>query len=62
MPRSVGADRLLIGHTLPSGSTVSRVVLDGRVVDDYSVRTTNRGVEVTVPTKEGQHLLVVTAS
>lgn len=60
VPTSVGADRVLIGHTLPRGSTVSRVVLDGRVVDDYSVRTTNRGVEVTVPTKAGSHRLVVT--
>jgi hypothetical protein len=58
-PRSTGADKVVIGHTLPRGSTVSRVELDGRAVRDYSVRTTNRGVEVTVPTTSGSHRLVV---
>ena len=61
VPRSVGADRVVVGHTLPRGSSVSRVVLDGKVVHHYSVRTTNRGLEVTVPTGAGSHTLVVTA-
>jgi hypothetical protein len=58
-PRSVRADKVVVGHTLPRGSTVSRVQLDGRAVRNYSVRTTNRGVEVTVPTTSGSHRLVV---
>jgi hypothetical protein len=39
---------------------VSRVVLDGRLLFDWTSRTTNRGLEVTVPTKAGSHTLVVT--
>ena len=58
--RSVGADKIWIGHTLPRGSRVARVVLDGRVLSDWASRTTNRGLEVTVPTKPGSHTLVVT--
>ncbi|WP_206665797.1 hypothetical protein [Pedococcus bigeumensis] len=60
--RAVGADKVWIGHTVPRGSTVTRVVLDGRVLTDWTSRTTNRGLEVTVPTKAGAHTLVVTAS
>ena len=59
---AVGADKVWIGHTLPRGSTVTQVVLDGRVLSDWTSRTTNRGLEVTVPTKAGSHTLVVTAS
>ena len=58
--RSVGADKVWIGHTLQRGSSVSRVVLDGRVLSHWTSRTTNRGLEVTVPTKAGSHTLVVT--
>jgi len=50
-----------IGHTLPRGSTVASVRLDGAAVD-YTVRETNRGLEVRVPAGASQrHTLVVTA-
>ena len=50
-----------IGHTLPRGSTVESVVLDGRAVDHDAVET-NRGVEVSVEAAPGRrHTLVVTA-
>ena len=40
-----------------------RVTLDGNVVHGYGKETTNRGVEITVPTgASGQHTLVVTAA
>jgi hypothetical protein len=52
--------RLLIGHTLPRGATVTGVRLDGRRVD-WDTRTTNRGLEVTVATWRGEHELVVSA-
>ena len=52
-----------IGHTLPRGATVASVVLDGRPVDDYATRATNRGLEVTVTAAPGRrHTLVVTAA
>jgi hypothetical protein len=35
------------------------VKLDGRTVNNYTVRTTNRGAEVTVPTSAGTHTLEV---
>ena len=53
-----------IGHTLPRGSTVGTVTLDGAAVSgsDYVARETNRGVEVTVSAAPGEHhTLVVTA-
>ena len=54
---------LVVGHTLPRGSKVQRVTLDGNVVHGYGKETTNRGVEITVPTgASGQHTLVVTAA
>jgi hypothetical protein len=54
---------LRVGHTLPHGATVAKVVLDGRTVKSPSVRETNRGVEVTVQARptHGAHTLVVTA-
>ena len=53
---------LWVGHTLPRGSTVAGVWLDGRRVDDANVRKTNRGVEVTVEARaRDRHVLVVTA-
>jgi hypothetical protein len=56
-----GLRRLVIGHTLPRGSAVGRVRLDGERAD-YSVRTTNRGVEVLVRAPaRGRHVLVVRA-
>ncbi|MGZ4601762.1 hypothetical protein [Oryzihumus sp.] len=57
--RGVGAGTVVIGHTLPRGATPRAVTLDGRVVRDYTVTTTNRGVEVTVPTTAGHHVLTV---
>jgi hypothetical protein len=51
-------ERLLIGHTLPRGSTVRSVTLDGRP-RNWNARTTNRGLEVTVRTRPGAHTLVV---
>ena len=51
---------VVIGHTLPRGATVAAVTLDGTPAA-FTARTTNRGVEVTVPTTPGAHTLVVTA-
>jgi hypothetical protein len=51
-----------IGHTLPRDATVGSVVLDGRAVEDYATRATNRGLEVSVSAAPGRrHTLVVTA-
>jgi hypothetical protein len=54
--------KVTIGHTLPAGSTVASVTLDGQAVTDYVQRTTNRGLEVTVATGSGEHTLVVRAA
>jgi hypothetical protein len=52
--------KLVIGHTLPHGSKLAGVFLDGRRVKDYDARETNRGLEVTVGAKAGaQHTLTV---
>jgi hypothetical protein len=56
---SAKVKELLIGHTLDRGEQVASVELDGRRVD-YDVRRTNRGEEVTVETRKGRHVLVVT--
>jgi hypothetical protein len=58
--RGVDADHVTIGHTLPHGARPAAVVLDGRSVDNYEVRETNRGTEVTVATTTGHHLLTIT--
>jgi hypothetical protein len=59
--RSTPVTHLVIGHTLPDGSKVKSVELDGSTVKDYDKRVTNRGIEVTVPAKAGeQHTLIVT--
>ena len=51
--------RFVIGHTLPRGSRVKRVRLDGQRVR-YAIRLTNRGVEVLVRAPAtGRHQLVV---
>ncbi|HYZ28429.1 MAG TPA: hypothetical protein VE570_05175 [Thermoleophilaceae bacterium] len=52
--------RLYIGHTLPRGARVSAVYLDGSR-RGAQVRSTNRGVEVTVNTGPGHHVLEVVA-
>jgi hypothetical protein len=51
---------LLIGHTLPRGSQVRSVTLDGRRAE-WDARTTNRGLEVTVEAGRGDHTVVVEA-
>lgn len=56
----VGADQVVIGHTLPRGTQPTSVVLDGRTVHNYRVRETARGAEVTVSTGAGHHTLTVT--
>jgi hypothetical protein len=53
--------KVAIGHTLERGATVASVTLDGVPVAAPNVRSTNRGVEVTVNTTPGEHTLVVTA-
>ncbi len=52
--------RLTLGHTLPPGSLVRRVRLDGERVR-YRIRPSNRGVEVLAWAKRaaGRHVLVV---
>jgi hypothetical protein len=59
--RAVHAHQIRIGHTLPDGARPASVLLDGRAVGDYTVRQTNRGTEVTVPTSAGRHTLTVVA-
>ena len=56
----VKVKELLIGHTLPHGSSVRSVTLDGRKAK-WGARRTNRGLEVTVETRRGEHTLVVKA-
>ena len=51
---------LSIGHTLPRGSRVHSVELDGKR-HGYQTRLTNRGLEVTVKTGPGEHTLHVTS-
>jgi len=58
--RSVGAEEVEIGHTLPRGTHPKSVVLDGRAVHEYQVVETNRGTEVTVSTSAGHHTLTIT--
>ena len=50
---------LRVGATLPRGTKVDSVTLDGRRVQRPIVRETNRGVEVTVRTGGGRHTVVV---
>jgi hypothetical protein len=53
--------RLVVGHTLPRGTRVQSVRLDGQPVG-YRVRLTNRGREVLVRAPSaGHHELVVTS-
>src|SRR5262249_40189610 len=56
----VGADEVIIGGPLPSGSRPTAVELDGRPVRDYQIRQTNRGTEVTMSTTAGHHTLTIT--
>jgi hypothetical protein len=55
-----GVRTVVIGHTLPSGAHPATVELDGHQVQDYEVRETNRGAEVTLTTTPGHHTLIVT--
>jgi len=55
----VPAKRLVIGQTLPRGARVKSVTLDGKRHGWHS-RKTNRGLEVTVATRRGNHEVVIT--
>ena len=55
---SAPIDRLLIGHTLPRGARVDSVILDGKR-HGAQTRLTHRGLEVTVKTDPGLHVLEV---
>jgi hypothetical protein len=58
----VALSRLWLGHTVPPGSPVVAVTLDGEPAD-YRIRDTNRGREVLVKVpgdESGRHVLVVT--
>jgi hypothetical protein len=57
---SSGVRELVIGHTLPRGSRVESVSLDGRRVG-WHADETNRGLEVTVDARPGERRLVVRA-
>jgi hypothetical protein len=59
---SAPIDRLRIGHTLPRGSQVAAVFLDGKRRGKGQRRLTNRGLEVSVRTKPGEHTLEVVAA
>jgi hypothetical protein len=52
----------VIGHTLPRGATIDSVSLDGVSISDYVTRVTNRGIEVTVPTDRGRHVLEISTA
>jgi hypothetical protein len=59
----VALSQLVLGHTIPRGSQVAAVTLDGKPAD-YRIRDTNRGREVLVDVpgdESGRHVLVVTA-
>jgi hypothetical protein len=58
----VALSELVLGHTIPPGSQVAAVTLDGEPAD-YRIRDTNRGREVLVKVpgdESGRHVLVVT--
>jgi hypothetical protein len=57
-----GVKTVLIGHTLPRGATIDSVSLDGVPISDFVTRETNRGLEVTVPTDRGRHILEINAA
>ena len=53
---------LLVGHTVPRDKEIASVTLDGEPVDDYRVRSTNRGKEVLVKAApDSEHTLMVEA-
>jgi hypothetical protein len=55
--------KLTIGATLPADAHVSDVRLDGKTVNKYATRVTNRGLEVTVVAAPGApHTVTVKAS
>jgi hypothetical protein len=55
---SSGVRELVIGHTLPRGSRVESVWLDGRRVR-WDAEETNQGLEVTVDARPGERRLLV---
>jgi hypothetical protein len=58
---SAGVRRLLIGHTLPRGTERFTAYLDGHRRRWAQRRLTNRGLEVTLTTKPGRHVLEIVA-
>jgi hypothetical protein len=54
--------QLMVGQTLPRGSRPAAVYLDGSRYRHPQVRKTNRGVEVTVRTGPGHHVVEIQAS
>jgi hypothetical protein len=55
------ATTLIVGHALPRGSRPKAVLLDGRPLQHFDARLTNRGLEVTASAQPGgQHTLSVT--
>jgi hypothetical protein len=54
-----GIKTVVIGHTLPREATIDSVSLDGVPIADFVTRETNRGIEVTVPTDQGRHVLEI---
>ena len=54
-----GIKKVVIGHTLPRGAEIDSVSLDGVRITNYVTRETNRGLEVTVPTDRGPHILEI---
>ena len=56
----VALRELLVGHTVPGDTEIASVTLDGEPIDDYKVRSTNRGKEVLVKAApDGEHTLMV---
>jgi hypothetical protein len=53
-----GVKHVRVGHTLPRGSQVRSVTLDGKRAQ-FKARETNRGLEVTVEAGRGDHTVVV---
>jgi hypothetical protein len=57
------ASTLIVGHALPRGSRPTAVLLDGRPLEGFDARVTNRGLEVTASAPPGgQHTLSVTTA
>jgi hypothetical protein len=61
--REAPVETFRIGHTLPRGSTVASVTINGEATTEYTTRETNRGLEVRVEGDAGlEHTLEVVAA